>query len=389
MTTLSSSLTPSVPDGSPSKASTSRRGGAAGSCSSRASSSGSRTPPSHVPPGLAASFQWSLASPSKAPKTSSTNPTPSNFPRAPTPYTSSQILRRTRRIGSTPSVAPSSSTPDLSWISRRFKKCMETVEWCFADAKMEKCNVDKIVLVGGSSRIPKVQKLLQEFFNVKELCKSINPDEAVAYGAAVRAALLRADNKRGFEIGFFYVVMDQKTHSSSFLNGLGKVKVLKGKVQNETDERSTTENDTIISASGAVPLMPQSFSSETFCIFDIRNMRKFIKGNQMISMDATFLYAILTDRVLLVKFGKDKHGLFCEPFLNSTWILPERSPFWKDKHVEKYQMMLEMDIAKNSKEGLPSAFLLVYNTPAVILRIVSLCPSSTTSQQDPLVDFAF
>ncbi|KAK7295723.1 hypothetical protein RJT34_18635 [Clitoria ternatea] len=62
------------------------------------------------------------------------------------------------------------------------RMCMETVERCLGDAKMEKGNVDEIVLVGGSSRIPKVQKLLQELFNGKELCKTINPDEAVAYG---------------------------------------------------------------------------------------------------------------------------------------------------------------------------------------------------------------
>lgn len=47
--------------------------------------------------------------------------------------------------------------------------------------------VNEIVLVGGSTRIPKVQQMLQDFFNGKELCKSINPDEAVAYGAAVQA----------------------------------------------------------------------------------------------------------------------------------------------------------------------------------------------------------
>ena len=62
------------------------------------------------------------------------------------------------------------------------------------DAKMDKGQVNEVVLVGGSTRIPKVQQLLQDFFNGKELCKSINPDEAVAYGAAVqvRAHCLRS-----------------------------------------------------------------------------------------------------------------------------------------------------------------------------------------------------
>ncbi|PNX84107.1 heat shock protein, partial [Trifolium pratense] len=76
-----------------------------------------------------------------------------------------------------------------------FNECMKTVESCLTDANMDKSNVDDVVLVGGSSRIPKVQQLLQEFFNGKELCKSINPDEAVAYGAAVQAALLSEDVK--------------------------------------------------------------------------------------------------------------------------------------------------------------------------------------------------
>ncbi|XP_058756824.1 heat shock cognate 70 kDa protein-like [Vicia villosa] len=71
-----------------------------------------------------------------------------------------------------------------------FEKCIDTVNSCLADAKMEKRSIDDVVLVGGSSRIPKMKQLLQDFFKGKELCKSINPDEAVAYGAAVQAALL-------------------------------------------------------------------------------------------------------------------------------------------------------------------------------------------------------
>ncbi|MED6208182.1 70-kilodalton heat shock protein [Stylosanthes scabra] len=72
-----------------------------------------------------------------------------------------------------------------------FRECLETVDQCLTDAKMDKASVHDVVLVGGSSRIPKVQELLQEFFEGKELYKSINPDEAVAYGAAVTAALLK------------------------------------------------------------------------------------------------------------------------------------------------------------------------------------------------------
>jgi len=74
-----------------------------------------------------------------------------------------------------------------------FRRCMEPVEKCLRDAKMDKPNVHDIVLVGGSTRIPKVQAMLQAFFNGRELNKSINPDEAVAYGAAVQAAILTGE----------------------------------------------------------------------------------------------------------------------------------------------------------------------------------------------------
>ncbi|XP_052805111.1 heat shock 70 kDa protein cognate 4 isoform X1 [Mya arenaria] len=74
-----------------------------------------------------------------------------------------------------------------------FRGTLEPVEKSMRDAKMDKGQIHDIVLVGGSTRIPKIQKLLQDFFNGKELNKSINPDEAVAYGAAVQAAILHGD----------------------------------------------------------------------------------------------------------------------------------------------------------------------------------------------------
>ena len=74
-----------------------------------------------------------------------------------------------------------------------FRGTLDPVEKALRDAKMDKSAIDDVVLVGGSTRIPKVQKLLSDFFNGKELNKSINPDEAVAYGAAVQAAILTGD----------------------------------------------------------------------------------------------------------------------------------------------------------------------------------------------------
>ncbi|XP_055868483.1 heat shock protein 70 B2-like [Biomphalaria glabrata] len=74
-----------------------------------------------------------------------------------------------------------------------FRSTLVPVESALRDAKLDKGKIDEVVLVGGSTRIPKVQKLLTDFFNGKELNKSINPDEAVAYGAAVQAAVLTGD----------------------------------------------------------------------------------------------------------------------------------------------------------------------------------------------------
>ena len=71
-----------------------------------------------------------------------------------------------------------------------FQKTLRPVKSALKDAKMDISKIDDIVLVGGSTRIPKIQKLLKDFMNGKELNKSINPDEAVAYGAAVQAAIL-------------------------------------------------------------------------------------------------------------------------------------------------------------------------------------------------------
>merc|ERR1719408_559872 len=72
----------------------------------------------------------------------------------------------------------------------QFRKCMPPVENVLKDSDMSKGQIHEIVLVGGSTRIPKIQSMLSDFFNGKVLNKSINPDEAVAYGAAVQAAVL-------------------------------------------------------------------------------------------------------------------------------------------------------------------------------------------------------
>jgi L1 cell adhesion molecule like protein len=71
-----------------------------------------------------------------------------------------------------------------------FRRTIMPVEQVLRDSKMSKSQIDEVVLVGGSTRIPKIQQMLSDFFDGKELCKSINPDECVAYGAAIQAAVL-------------------------------------------------------------------------------------------------------------------------------------------------------------------------------------------------------
>merc|ERR1711962_606637 len=80
-----------------------------------------------------------------------------------------------------------------------FKDTMRPVEKALADAKMQKSDIHDVVLVGGSTRIPKVKNLLQDFFNGKELCNSVNPDEAVAFGAAIQAAILKGDKSEAVQ----------------------------------------------------------------------------------------------------------------------------------------------------------------------------------------------
>ena len=80
-----------------------------------------------------------------------------------------------------------------------FKNTMVPVDKVLQDAKMSKGEIDEIILVGGSTRIPKIQKMLSDYFNGKELCKSLNPDEAVAIGATIQAAILSGDKDKSIQ----------------------------------------------------------------------------------------------------------------------------------------------------------------------------------------------
>ena len=76
-----------------------------------------------------------------------------------------------------------------------FKQCISPIDKLLVDAKLSKSDVNEIVLVGGSTRIPTLQKMLSDYFGGKELNKSVNPDEAVAYGASIQASILNGDNE--------------------------------------------------------------------------------------------------------------------------------------------------------------------------------------------------
>lgn len=82
---------------------------------------------------------------------------------------------------------------------------MKPVQKVLEDSDLKKTDIDEIVLVGGSTRIPKIQQLVKEFFNGKEPSRGINPDEAVAYGAAVQAGVLSGEEDTGKSIVFWIV----------------------------------------------------------------------------------------------------------------------------------------------------------------------------------------
>lgn len=84
---------------------------------------------------------------------------------------------------------------------------MKPVQKVLEDADLQKKEIHEIVLVGGSTRIPKIQQLVKEFFNGKEPSRGINPDEAVAYGAAVQAGVLSGEEDTGiFSLHYFKTV---------------------------------------------------------------------------------------------------------------------------------------------------------------------------------------
>ncbi|XP_037432147.1 uncharacterized protein LOC119298943 isoform X2 [Triticum dicoccoides] len=131
-----------------------------------------------------------------------------------------------------------------------FRKCMEPVEKCLQEAKMNKGTVHHVVLVGGSTRIPRVQQLLQDFFNGMDICKSINPDEVIAHGAAAQAAIWSREGNEKVQL-----LLDVTPHSLGPDTAGVVMRVLKvpgeekATITNDMDELSKEEVCKIVQAS--------------------------------------------------------------------------------------------------------------------------------------------
>lgn len=93
---------------------------------------------------------------------------------------------------------------------------MKPVQKVLEDSDLKKSDIDEIVLVGGSTRIPKIQQLVKEFFNGKEPSRGINPDEAVAYGAAVQAGVLSGEEDTGRSSLSYTVVFVRPNRACKF-----------------------------------------------------------------------------------------------------------------------------------------------------------------------------
>ncbi|CAE1157631.1 HSPA1s [Acanthosepion pharaonis] len=124
-----------------------------------------------------------------------------------------------------------------------FRTTLEPVEKALNDAKIDKSSIHEIVLVGGSTRIPKIQKMLQEFMNEKSLNKSINPDEAVAYGAAIQAAVLSGDTSSSIKDVLLVDVTPLSLGIETAGGVMSKIIERNTRIPNKTSQPFTTYSD--------------------------------------------------------------------------------------------------------------------------------------------------
>ncbi|CAF1325763.1 unnamed protein product [Rotaria sordida] len=155
-----------------------------------------------------------------------------------------------------------------------FCSTLELVEKALRDAKIDKDNIHDIILIGGSTRIPKVQQLLQNFFNGKELNKSLNPDEAVVYGAAVEAAILTGDYSEKVKD---LLLLDVTSLSLGIETEGGVMTVLIKRDRSMTNDNhlmGSFELSNILPALRGVPQIAVTFNIDTNSILNVSAMDK-------------------------------------------------------------------------------------------------------------------
>ncbi|CAC9496666.1 heat shock protein 70-related protein [Leishmania infantum JPCM5] len=188
----------------------------------------------------------------------------------------------------------------------QFEKCLEPVKKVLADADMKPQDVDDVVLVGGSTRIPKIQQIVSQFFGGKELNRSINPDEAVAYGAAVQAHILAGGHSSKTD-GLLLLDVTPLSLGVETAGGVMSVLIPRNstmpvqKTQTYSNNADNQRNVVIKVYEGERPLVSQCQCLGTFTLTDIPPMPR---GKARINVT----FDVNTDGILIVSAVEESGG---------------------------------------------------------------------------------